>query len=617
MRLPAASHVLLRGVELGTRWHRFSEVLRIAVAAVVPVLLAQPSVAVRPPLFDTPLENPFRFSSVGLYAAPALVDIDADGDLDAFVGANGGDIYFFRNIGISSAPVFGDPVINPFGLTNLGESDVIPTFFDLDDDGDLDGLFAGPGLATLYVENTGSATDPAFAVAVTGPFGLTGTGSLDAAPALVDLDDDGDLDVFLVGVAGDVSFYQNIGSASAPQFGVPTVNSFGLQGLVHHASPAFADLDGDGDADAFFGKADGNIVLFENTGIASSPAFAEPMTNPMGLVDLGDWATPTFADIDGDGDLDAFVGTKTGSTFFFRNSQIPLPLPIFLPPTVDPFGLTDVGDSAAPTFVDIDGDGDFDVFVGNVEGNVLFFRNTGTDTSPTYGVPTTNPFGLSDVGLQAKPTFGDFDGDGDIDALVGAFDGRMMFFQNIGTPHNPIFAPPAADPYGLSDIGASAAPTLTDVDGDGDLDVLAGDSNGNVRYFQNIGSATAPALSLTNPGLTDVGFAAAPANGDIDADGAADVISGNSTGDLVFWRNTNTATTPVFSTAVTTPFGLLNVGYQSTPTLVDIDGDGDLDVFVGDADGDTVFFESATRQRIFADGFESEDTTVWSATIPE
>ncbi|MDP2903294.1 MAG: hypothetical protein Q8N96_09340, partial [Methylovulum sp.] len=75
--------------------------------------------------------------------------------------------------------------------------------------------------------------------------------------------------------------------------------------------------------------------------------------------------------------------------------------PIFTSPVTNPFGLTDVGVWASPDFADIDGDGDLDAFVGEHQGNTLFYRNTGTANAPVFDAPVTNPFGLIDVGFVA------------------------------------------------------------------------------------------------------------------------------------------------------------------------------------------------------------------------
>ena len=100
-----------------------------------------------------------------------------------------------------------------------------------------------------------------------------------------------------------------------------------------NASPTFVDIDGDGDLDALVGDASGDIFLFENTGSAISPAFANTsIANPFGLSNVGMNACAVFADIDGDGDLDAFVGTADGNISFFRNALIAPPPPPPLEP---------------------------------------------------------------------------------------------------------------------------------------------------------------------------------------------------------------------------------------------------------------------------------------------
>src|SRR6476661_2283839 len=149
--------------------------------------------------------------------------------------------------------------------------------------------------------------------------------------------------------------------------------------------------------------------------VNNDPNFIAPITNPFGLTNVGTFAKPTFADIDGDGDLDAFVGNKDGNTLFFRNSGTAT-APTFTQEATNPFGLTNVGGDAKPTFADIDGDGDLDAFVGNSYGNTLFYRNSGTTAAPTFTFEATNPFGLTDVADNAAPTFADIDGDGDLDA---------------------------------------------------------------------------------------------------------------------------------------------------------------------------------------------------------
>ncbi|GET38405.1 cadherin-like domain-containing protein [Microseira wollei] len=222
----------------------------------------------------------------------------------------------------------------------------------------------------------------------------------------------------------------------------------------------------------------------------TDPQFSSPQTNPNGLMNVGIYAKPTFADIDNDGDLDAFVGNNAGNTLFYRNTGT-TSAPSFTLEATNPFGLTDVGNSAAPIFADIDNDGDLDAFVGNRDGNTLFYRNTGTTSAPSFAAPVTNPFGLTDVGDYAKPTLVDIDGDGDLDAFVGNYDGDTLFYRNTGTTSAPSFAAPVTNPFGLTNVGTSVAPTFADIDNDGDLDAFVGEAYGNIQFFENI-SATTP-----------------------------------------------------------------------------------------------------------------------------
>ena len=291
-----------------------------------------------------------------------------------------------------------------------------------------------------------------------------------------------------------------------PIFTLTSTNPFGLSDVRTAASPTFVDIDGDGDLDALSGNGDGDILFFRNTGTVNSPVFAAAVFNPFGLTDVSYSASPSFVDIDNDGDLDAFVGEFTGSIFFSRNIGT-TSNPVFAAATINPFGLIDVGDFVSPVFVDIDNDGDLDAFVGGYQGNTLFFRNTGTASNPVFAAASTNPFGLTDVGIAASPSFVDIDGDSDLDALIGNSAGNTLFFRNNGTVGNPVFAAASTNPFGLSKVGYSASPAFVDIDADGDLDAFVGEFSGNTRYFVNNGQ-----LLVSKPG-NDV-LTGTPSNND-------------------------------------------------------------------------------------------------------
>jgi hypothetical protein len=556
----------------------------IAAAALLGAGPLAPPARARDPHFLNPF--PFGLSDVQGGSHPVFADIDGDRDLDAFVGEGSGDTFFFRNTGSVQAPSFAAPARNPFGLADVGDF-CTPAFADIDGDGDLDAFIGNQDGEILFFPNSGSAGEPAFASRL-----FLGDVGDSSSPSLADIDGDGDLDAFVGESDGNAVFFRNSGSAQSPAFAAPATNPFGLArvGSLEHSSPAFADIDGDADLDAFVGAGFGGAtVFFRNSGSAQSPAFAAPTTNPFGLTSVGDASAPALADVDGDGDLDAFVGASDGSTRFFRNTGTAR-APAFVPPPGLAEGAARSANST-PALADIDGDGDLDAFVGDYRGDMFFFRNTGTAGVPAFADPERNPFfDLILIRDHSAPALADIDGDGDLDAFIGAGDGYTTFFSNAGTALAPAFADPVINPFGLTRVGQRSAPAFADIDGDGDLDAALGINDG-IMLFQNTGSSAAPAFA-TPVELGEPMSFAHPGFGDLDGDGDLDALVGESSGNVVLYRNTGTAQVPAFAAAVTNPFGLIDVGANSAPALADIDGDGDLDAFVGERDGRTLFFEN-------------------------
>ncbi|PXX12816.1 VCBS repeat protein [Nitrosomonas ureae] len=567
------------------------------------------------PIFTKISTNPFGLSDVGRYASPTFVDIDDDGDLDAFVGDSVGRTSFFQNTGTTSSPVFAAVNINPFGLSNVSGT-ANPALVDIDDDDDLD-VFIGDGAGnTRFFLNTGTISNPVFALPSTNPFGLINVGAR-ANPTFVDIDGDGDQDAFVGNIAGDTLFFRNTGTVNSPVFAAVSTNPFGLSNIGFFANPSFGDIDGDGDQDAFVGNSAGNTLFFRNTGTVNSPVFAVASTNPFGLIDVGTHASPAFSDIDSDGDQDVFMGNDFGNTLFLQNIGT-TGNPLF---STYPFGLSFISSLASLTFVDIDNDGDMDAFAGNQEGNTLFYRNIEAANSPVFVAESTNPFGLTDVGSKAHAKFVDIDNDGDLDAFVGNELGNILFYRNTGTASNPIFAAASTNPFGLMNMGRDASPSLIDIDSDGDLDVFVGINNGfdhsNTLFFRNIGTASTPMFSYygANPfGLNfsfDRNGGGAPSSGrsfaDIDGDGDFDAFLIDGYGDTMFFRNAGTISNPVFAIAERNPFGFNNNSYYFNPVFVDIDGDGDLDSFAVDGFGNTRFSQNSAPG---VNVSQSEGTTV-------
>jgi hypothetical protein len=261
---------------------------------------------------------------------------------------------------------------------------------------------------------------------------------------------------------------------------------------VSLASPVFADIDHDNDLDLFSGNYGGAIQFYENTGTADAPHFGMRQQNPFGInPPMSDYiiAFPDFADIDGDGDLDLFTGgiSEQGDSAnfrFYENTGTDAS-PAFAAPQLNPFGLTPALMFSMIIFADIDNDGDLDLFVGEQYGNFKFYENTGSGTQASFANPVQNPFGISPVLNFGSPAFSDIDHDGDLDLFVGEYYGNMRYFENTGTVSSPAFAAPLTNPFFLVQTNYYNFPALADLDNDGDEDILSGENYGSFQYFKN------------------------------------------------------------------------------------------------------------------------------------
>jgi len=132
------------------------------------------------------------------------------------------------------------------------------------------------------------------------------------------------------------------------------------------------------------------------------------------------------------------------------------------------------------------------------------------------------------------------------------------------------FAPPIANPFGLDSTYYFAFPAFADLDGDGDMDLLVGEYYGAMQYFENTGSASNPqfAAPQTNPfGLVSTYYNAFPAFADLDGDGDMDLLVGEYYGAMQYFENTGSASNPQFAAPQANPFGLVSTYYVAFPSL--------------------------------------------------
>lgn len=477
-------------------------------------------------------------------------------------------------------------------------------------------------------------------------------------PAIDDIDGDGDLDVLTFAIAGGTLEYhmnmsiENNGNCddidmvlSNKCWGHFTETGIGTNqvtlnqvctsnvpnpksGGAHTGSTVTSlDIDGNGVKDLLLGDVSfTNVVMLLNDDIGVNANSAMVSQD----VDFPSYNTPVnitlfpatfYLDINNDGkrDLIASPNVKNGaedvsSSHLYENSGTDA-IPVFNY-TENNFlqGLMlEHGTNAFPAFFDYNSDNVMDLLVGNYgvynqalsiyETKFYLYENIGNTTNPSFELIDDNYLDLPAQGIEfnAYPTFGDIDGDGDQDLIVGDYNGVLHLFTNtafVGGVANFVKSnAEIKDNTGASiDVGLVANPFLFDLDEDNDLDLVIGERNGNFNYYENIGTSSNYNFILRtetfgNVTVTETGniignstpFLFRKPNGDIQ------MFSGSENGEIFHFRNINNNLDGTFYLLDNNVANIQN-GKRSSIALYDLNNDGSYEALTGNLRGGLAFY---------------------------
>jgi len=477
-------------------------------------------------------------------------------------------------------------------------------------------------------------------------------------PAIDDIDGDGDLDIVTFNVAGGVvELYEN--QSVERGFGTDSLDfiitdrcwgGFFESGIskevdlssnpdecalnfranepksgVHAGSTLLTlDMDNDGDKEVILGDISfTNLNLVVNGGTPENAFMTDqdiafPSNNVS--TDIPLFPAAFYLDVNNDGLKDLVtspnLGNDIGETFevawFYENTGTN-ENPVFELRQKDLLtaDMIDYGTGAQPVFVDYNQDGLLDLVVGNKSffvpgGNrnarIYLYENVGTTTKPRYELKNDDLFGLNVFSQNAwrfTPTFGDLDGDGDLDALIGEAFGNLFYAENTAGEGQPFQFNAAIFGYQNIDVGQSSRPQMIDMNRDGLLDLVIGERNGNLNYFENTGSPTNPIFSEdpTNNffGQVDAreinqvtGYSVPTV---IEMEGNYQLYVGNETGKILVYEDIEDNLNGAFTKTIAN-LGNVKVGGEIHPTFADIDTDGFLEMAIGNFRGGLSFFQT-------------------------
>jgi hypothetical protein len=386
---------------------------------------------------------------------------------------------------------------------------------------------------------------------------------------------------------------------SVPPFTICVATAGGpVLDVGSNAVPTLADLDNDGSPELVIGNSAGELVI-RQLSFQATEVIAAEITGPLGFVvdgiDVGEEASPAFGDLDGDGDLDLLVMNNLGVLHQSMNGGTPnVPTQFTIQASSPPAGLLlPAIQKVRLALGDLDGDGRADGIVGLEDGTAFVLNNTFGSTSAGSIPLTVRGESFRVASSNASPSLVDFDGDGALDLIVGDATGGLVPLVGIAPELAiPGFTISYRDSFlstSVASSGGAEGMALWDTDQDGDLDAFFTLGNGDLGFAQSgpvAGSASDFTIYLQAVSPFTIQHRSIAVGGILDSGGEA-VLAGTAAGELrvlpfTIQYNSGIATDyTITNFSGATPFDGQFYGANACPALVDLDDDGDLDLFVG------------------------------------
>lgn len=467
---------------------------------------------------------------------PAIVDVDGDGDLDVLTfEINGTKVEWHRNYAKENSnncnqltfemeeKCFGEFIENPSTSNlDLNQNCNTPkppalyrrhagstiTDLDVDYDGDIDLLISDISANNISFLNNGGTSSSAFMDGKDVNFPSYNTSINHYTfpyASYVDANGDQRNDLIIcstdenLGDNKSVHFYKNTG-INKDSFELEST-SFLIDQMIDFGAGAFPiafDENADGLMDLLVGNMSltengvktAKIALLRNTGTSTQPSFSIVTEDYLNLSTLQEnYLFPAVADIDGDGDIDLFIGLSSGKIMHYTNSSGPLN-PANFTLTTSNFESINDGLFAAPFFFDINQDGLVDLLIGKENGFISYRPNTGSTSTPDFSTMIPNYGGITtkDVDRGAfygYPTPHVIKDQDTIRFLVGSEDGGIYYYKNKDQLLGGYIELTSKNYEGTKDGGRSALATY-DWNNDGYLDMIVGNLSGGLAYYKGI-----------------------------------------------------------------------------------------------------------------------------------